>query len=292
MHKSGFVNIIGNPNVGKSTLMNQLVGERLSIITNKAQTTRHRISGIVNGDDYQIVYSDTPGIVVPSYKMHEGMMQFVSTAILDADIIIYMTEIGETKIKDEKTLKRIQHAEVPVMLLVNKIDVADQEKLEAHIENWKSILPNAEVYPISALTNFNIDTVFSRILEILPEGEPYYPKDALTDKPERFFVSEIIREKIFETYNKEVPYSCEVVVDKFKEEKAIIRIRAEIMVARKSQKGIVIGHKGEKLKHVGTTARKDMEKFFEKKVFLELYVKVDDNWRSDANRLKRYGYLN
>ncbi len=187
MHKSGFVNIIGNPNVGKSTLMNQLVGERLSIITNKAQTTRHRISGIVNGEDYQIVYSDTPGIVVPSYKMHEGMMQFVSTAILDADIIIYMTEIGETKIKDEKTLKRIQNAEVPVLLLVNKIDLADQDKLETHIENWKSVLPKAEVYPISALTNFNIDTVFSRILEILPEGEPYYPKDALTDKPERFF---------------------------------------------------------------------------------------------------------
>ena len=292
MHKSGFVNIIGNPNVGKSTLMNQLVGERLSIITNKAQTTRHRISGIVNGEDYQIVYSDTPGIVVPSYKMHEGMMQFVSTAILDADIIIYMTEIGETKIKDEKTLKRIQNAEVPVLLLVNKIDLADQDKLETHIENWKSVLPKAEVYPISALTNFNIDTVFSRILEILPEGEPYYPKDALTDKPERFFVSEIIREKIFETYSKEVPYSCEVVVDEFKEEKNIIRIRAEIMVSRKSQKGIVIGHKGEKLKHVGTEARKDMEKFFEKKVFLELYVKVDDNWRSDANRLKRYGYLN
>ncbi|MBL4624553.1 MAG: GTPase Era [Flavobacteriales bacterium] len=292
MHKSGFVNIIGNPNVGKSTLMNQLVGEKLSIITSKAQTTRHRISGIVNTDDYQIIYSDTPGIVVPSYKMHEGMMQFVSTAILDADIIIYMTEVGERKIKDEKTLNRIVNAKVPVLLLVNKIDLSNQTKMEQHIENWKSILPNAEVYPISALTKFNIDTVFARIVELLPKGEPYYPKDALTDKPERFFVSEIIREKIFETYSKEIPYSCEVVIDEFKEEKRIIRIRAEIMVSRKSQKGIVIGHKGEKLKRVGTDARKDMEKFFEKKVFLELYVKVDDNWRSNDKRLKRYGYLN
>ena len=292
MHKSGFVNIIGNPNVGKSTLMNQLVGEKLSIITNKAQTTRHRISGIVNTDDYQIIYSDTPGIVVPSYKMHEGMMQFVSTAILDADIIIYMTEVGERKIKDEQTLKRIVNTKVPVLLLVNKIDISDQERMEKHIENWKALIPNAEVYPISALTKFNIDTVFSRITELLPEGDPYYPKDALTDKPERFFVSEIIREKIFETYSKEIPYSCEVVIAEFKEDKNIIRIRAEIMVSRKSQKGIVIGHKGEKLKRVGTDARKDMEKFFEKKVFLELYVKVDDNWRSDDNRLKRYGYLN
>jgi len=292
MHKSGFVNIIGNPNVGKSTLMNQLVGEKLSIITNKAQTTRHRISGIVNTDDYQIIYSDTPGIVVPSYKMHEGMMQFVSTAILDADIIIYMTEVGERKIKDEQTLKRIVNAKVPVLLLVNKIDISDQERMEKHIENWKALIPNAEVYPISALTKFNIDTVFSRITELLPEGDPYYPKDALTDKPERFFVSEIIREKIFETYSKEIPYSCEVVIAEFKEDKNIIRIRAEIMVSRKSQKGIVIGHKGKKLKRVGTDARKDMEKFFEKKVFLALYVKVDDNWRSDDNRLKRYGYLN
>jgi GTP-binding protein Era len=292
MHKSGFVNIIGNPNVGKSTLMNQLVGEKLSIITSKAQTTRHRISGIVNTDEYQIIYSDTPGIVVPSYKMHEGMMQFVSTAILDADIIIYMTEVGEKKIKDEKTLQRIVNATVPVLLLVNKIDISDQEKMEKHSENWKALLPNAEVYPISALTKFNIDTVFSRVVELLPVGEPFYPKDALTDKPERFFVSEIIREKIFETYSKEIPYSCEVVIDEFKEDKNIIRIRAEIMVSRKSQKGIVIGHKGEKLKRVGTDARKDMEKFFEKKVFLELYVKVDDNWRSDDNRLKRYGYLN
>jgi GTP-binding protein Era len=292
MHKSGFVNIIGNPNVGKSTLMNQLVGEKLSIITNKAQTTRHRISGIVNTDAYQIIYSDTPGIVVPSYKMHEGMMQFVNTAILDADIIIYMTEVGEQRIKDEQTLKRIVNAEVPVLLLVNKIDISDQEKMEKHIENWRALIPNAEVYPISALTKFNIDTVFARITELLPEGDPYYPKDALTDKPERFFVSEIIREKIFETYSKEIPYSCEVVIAEFKEDKNIIRIRAEIMVSRKSQKGIVIGHKGEKLKRVGTDARKDMEKFFEKKVFLELYVKVDDNWRSDDNRLKRYGYLN
>jgi len=292
MHKSGFVNIIGNPNVGKSTLMNQLVGEKISIITSKAQTTRHRISGIVNTDEYQIIYSDTPGIVVPSYKMHEGMMQFVSTAILDADIIIYMTEVGEKKIKDEKTLQRIVNATVPVLLLVNKIDISDQEKMEKHIENWKALIPNAEVYPISALTKFNIDTVFSRVVELLPVGEPFYPKDALTDKPERFFVSEIIREKIFETYSKEIPYSCEVVIDEFKEDKNIIRIRAEIMVSRKSQKGIVIGHKGEKLKRVGTDARKDMEKFFEKKVFLELYVKVDDNWRSDDNRLKRYGYLN
>ena len=272
--------------------MNQLVGEKLSIITSKAQTTRHRISGIVNTDEYQIIYSDTPGIVVPSYKMHEGMMQFVSTAILDADIIIYMTEVGEKKIKDEKTLKRIVNATVPVLLLVNKIDISDQEKMEKHIENWKALIPNAEVYPISALTKFNIDTVFSRVVELLPVGEPFYPKDALTDKPERFFVSEIIREKIFETYSKEIPYSCEVVIDEFKEDKNIIRIRAEIMVSRKSQKGIVIGHKGEKLKRVGTDARKDMEKFFEKKVFLELYVKVDDNWRSDDNRLKRYGYLN
>lgn len=292
MHKAGFVNIIGNPNVGKSTLMNQLVGERLSIITSKAQTTRHRIFGIVNTDDSQIVYSDTPGIVVPSYKMHEGMMQFVTSALVDADIILYMTEVGEKKIKDEKTLQRIQKSSVPVLHIINKIDLADQEKLEAHIDNWKEILPKAELYPISALTNFNIDNLMNRIVELLPENPPYYPKDSLTDRPERFFVSEIIREKIFLNYDKEVPYSCEVVVEEFKEEPKIIRIRAEIMVARKSQKGIIIGHKGSKLKKVGTEARKDIEAFFEKKVFLDLYVKVDDNWRDSEQNLKRYGYLN
>lgn len=291
-HRAGFVNIIGNPNVGKSTLMNQLVGERLSIITSKAQTTRHRISGIVNHEDYQIVYSDTPGIVVPAYKMHEGMMQFVNSALVDADIILYITEVGEQKIKDEKTFKRILNSKVPVLLLVNKIDLADQDKLEEHVERWKELVPKAEIIPLSALTGFNVEHVFSRILNLLPEGPPYYPKDQLTDKPERFFVSEIIREKIFLNYQKEVPYSCEIVIESFKEEENIIRIRAEIMVARNSQKGILIGHKGVRLKKVGTDARKDIEQFFEKKVFLELFVKVDKDWRSSEQKLKRYGYLN
>jgi GTP-binding protein Era len=291
-HKSGFVNIIGNPNVGKSTLMNQLVGERMSIITSKAQTTRHRILGIVNEDDYQIVFSDTPGIVNPAYKMHEGMMQFVNTAIMDADIILFMTEIGEKGIKDEKTFDKVRNAKVPVLVLLNKMDIANQELLETKVGVWKELLPNAEITPLSALEKFNIEHIVKRIKALLPEGPAYYDKSELTDKPERFFVSEIIREKIFIHYKKEIPYSCEVLIESFKEDDKIVHIRAIIIVARDSQKGIIIGHKGSMLKRVGTEARKDMEQFLQKKVYLELYVKVDKNWREDEKRLKQYGYLN
>jgi GTP-binding protein Era len=291
-HKSGFVNIIGNPNVGKSTLMNQLVGERMSIITSKAQTTRHRILGIVNEDDYQIVFSDTPGIVNPAYKMHEGMMQFVNTAIMDADIILFMTEIGEKGIKDEKTFDKVRNAKVPVLVLLNKMDIANQELLETKVGVWKELLPNAEIIPLSALEKFNIEHIVKRIKALLPEGPAYYDKSELTDKPERFFVSEIIREKIFIHYKKEIPYSCEVLIESFKEDDKIVHIRAIIIVARDSQKGIIIGHKGSMLKRVGTEARKDMEQFLQKKVYLELFVKVDKNWREDEKRLKQYGYLN
>lgn len=291
-HKSGFVNIIGNPNVGKSTLMNHLVGERLSIITSKAQTTRHRILGIVNEEDCQIVFSDTPGIVNPAYKLHEGMMQFVNTAIIDADIILFMTEIGEKGIKDEKTFDKIVNAKVPVLLLLNKIDTADQELLEQKVSDWKELLPNAEIIPLSALEEFNIEFVLKRIKELLPESPPYYDKDELTDKPERFFVSEIIREKIFLNYKKEIPYCCEVLIESYKESEKLVHIMANIIVARDSQKGIIIGHKGTKLKKVGMEARKDMEQFLQKKVYLEVFVKVDKNWREDENRLKNYGYLN
>jgi len=292
MHKAGFVNIIGAPNVGKSTLMNELVGERLSIITSKAQTTRHRILGIVNDEEYQIVFSDTPGIVDPAYKMHEGMMSFVHSAMSDADVLLVMIEVREREFKDKGILEKLQKTDTPVILLINKIDEIDQSLLEEKVNYWKEQLPKSKVFPISALHNFNVDQVLLEIKAALPESPPFYDKDALTDKPEKFFVSEIIREKILLNYKKEIPYSCEVEVEEFKEEKNIIRIRAVIMVIRDSQKGIIIGHQGKSLKRVGTQARIDMEKFFDKKVFLELFVKVNKDWRNNEAQLKRFGYLN
>lgn len=289
-HKSGFVNIIGSPNVGKSTLMNVLVGERLSIITSKAQTTRHRIMGIVNGEDFQIVYSDTPGVLKPNYKLQESMMEFVNTALQDADIILFVTDIYEDIKIEEKVLHKIKNTSAHVLLLVNKIDLSTQEKLEEKVQYWKTEVPKAEVIPVSALEKFNVSYVFDRILALLPESPGFYDKDQLTDKPERFFVSEIIREKILTNYKKEIPYSVEVVVEAFKNEEKIIKIRAEIMVVRDSQKGIIIGHQGKALKKVGTEARKDMEEFFQKQVFLELFVKVNKDWRDSDTQLKRFGY--
>lgn len=290
-HYAGFVNIIGSPNVGKSTLMNELVGEKLSIITNKAQTTRHRIMGMVNGDDYQIVYSDTPGILKPSYKMHEGMMQFVNTAIKDADILLVMTEVGETKVKEPSIEEKIKNAEIPVLLLVNKIDLVTQDELDKIVDNWAQTFPNADILPMSALNKTHTDLVHKWIRSRLPESPPFYDKDALTDKPERFFVTEIIREKILKFYSKEIPYSVEVEIEEFKESKDIIKIRALIYVARESQKAIIIGHQGKALKKVGTESRKDIEKFFDKKVFLQTFVKVKKNWRDDDKDLKKFGYL-
>ncbi len=289
-HKAGFVNIIGSPNVGKSTLMNALVGERLSIITSKAQTTRHRIMGIVNGEDFQIVYSDTPGVMKPNYKLQESMMDFVHTAITDADLLLFVTDIYEDIKLEDHILNKIKHAKVPVLLLINKIDLAAQDKLEEKVAYWKTEVPHAEVIPVSALEKFNIKYIFDRILALLPEGPGFYDKDQLTDKPEKFFVGEIIREKILMNYKKEIPYSVEVVIEAFKEEEAIIKIRAEIMVVRESQKGIIIGHQGKALKKVGTEARIDMETFLQKKVFLELFVKVNKDWRDSDNQLKRFGY--
>lgn len=289
-HKAGFVNIIGNPNVGKSTLMNALVGEKISIITSKAQTTRHRIFGIVNGDDFQVVFSDTPGIIKPAYELQESMMDFVKSAFDDADVLLYMVEIGEKDLKDEDFFRKITNSKVPVLLLLNKIDISSQEILEEHVQLWKEKVPNAEIYPISALKNFNIDTIFNRILELLPEAHPFYPKDQITDKPERFFVNETIREKILINYNKEIPYAVEVETEEFLEEEKIIRIRSVIMVERETQKGIIIGHKGAALKRVGVRSRKDLEKFFGKQVHIEIYVKVNKNWRSDQRQLKRFGY--
>jgi GTP-binding protein Era len=289
-HKSGFVNIIGNPNVGKSTLMNAFVGEKLSIITSKAQTTRHRIFGIVNGDDFQVVISDTPGIIKPAYELQESMMGFVKSALEDADVLVYMVEIGEKGLKDESFFQKIQNTTIPVLLLLNKIDTSDQSVLEEQMALWKEKLPKAEVYPISALENFGVEEVFRRILELLPEGPPYFSKDQITDKPERFFVNETIREKILMHYKKEIPYSVEVETEEFLEDEKIIRIRSVIMVERDSQKGIIIGHKGAALKRVGVEARKDLEKFFGKQVHIELFVKVNKNWRSNSNQLKRFGY--
>ena len=289
-HKSGFVNIIGNPNVGKSTLMNALVGEKLSIITSKAQTTRHRILGIVNHDDYQIVFSDTPGIIKPAYELQSSMMDFVKSALDDADILIYMVEVGEKELKNEGFFQKIINSEIPVILLLNKIDTSSQEAVEEKVEFWKEKVPNALVFVISALEKFNVDSLFNKIIELLPEAPPYYPKDQLTDKPERFFVNEKIREKILIHYKKEIPYAVEVETEEFTEEEHIVRIRAVIMVERETQKGIIIGHKGTAIKRVGSESRKDLEKFFEKKVFIELYVKVNKNWRSDKNQLKRFGY--
>jgi len=289
-HKAGFVNIIGNPNVGKSTLMNALVGERLSIITSKAQTTRHRILGIVNDENFQIIFSDTPGIIKPAYELQESMMDFVKSAFSDADVLIYMVEIGELALKDEAFFDKIKNAKVPVLLLLNKIDKSTQEEVEEKIKYWKEKVPNASIYAISALEKFNIQAVMDHIIEVLPESPAFYPKDQLTDKPERFFVNETIREKILMHYKKEIPYAVEIETEEFFEEEKIIKIRSVIMVERETQKGIIIGHKGSALKRVGTEARKDLEKFFDKKIFLELYVKVNKNWRSNENQLKRFGY--
>ena len=290
MHKAGFVNIIGNPNVGKSTLMNAFVGEKLSIITSKAQTTRHRIFGIVSGDDFQVVFSDTPGIIKPSYALQASMMDFVKSAFEDADILIYMVEIGEKELKDEAFFKRINQLDVPVLLLINKVDTSDQSVLEEQVAYWKEKVPRAEIYPISALRNFQTEVVFNRIIELLPESPAFFPKDQLTDKPERFFVNEIIREKILLHYKKEIPYSVEVETESFADSETIIHIRSVIMVERESQKGIIIGHKGEALKRVGVEARVDLEKFFGKQIHLELFVKVNKDWRSNARQLRRFGY--
>ncbi len=289
-HKAGFVNIIGNPNVGKSTLMNAFIGEKLSIITSKAQTTRHRILGIVNGDDFQVILSDTPGIIKPAYELQESMMDFVKSAFEDADVLIYMVEIGEKELKDDAFFTKITTAKIPVLLLLNKIDKSNQEQLESQIVFWAEKVPNAEIYPISALENFNIKEVFARLVELLPQSPPFYPKDQLTDKPERFFVNEAIREKILLYYKKEIPYSVEVETEEFFEDDDIIRIRSVIMVERDSQKGIIIGHKGSALKKVGVEARKELEKFFGKKIHIELYVKINKNWRSNQRQLKRFGY--
>lgn len=289
-HKAGFVNIIGNPNVGKSTLMNAFVGEKLSIITSKAQTTRHRILGIVNGDDFQIVLSDTPGIIKPAYQLQANMMDFVKSAFEDADVLIYMVEIGEKDLKDEGFFEKITNSKIPVLLLLNKIDASNQEQLEEQMHYWKEKVPTAEIYPISALLGFNVSEVLNRIIEILPESPAFYPKDQLTDKPERFFVNEIVREKILMHYKKEIPYSVEVDTEEFFEEEEIIKMRSVIMVERDSQKGILIGHKGSALKRVGVEARKDLETFFGKQVHIELYVKVNKNWRSNENQLRRFGY--
>ncbi len=290
IHKAGFVNIIGNPNVGKSTLMNAFVGERLSIITSKAQTTRHRILGIVNGDDFQVILSDTPGIIKPAYEMQKSMMDFVKSAFEDADVLIYMVEIGEQELKDEAFFNKIIYAKIPVLLLLNKIDKSDQEQLEEQIDLWKEKVPNAEIYPISALENFNVKEVFARILELLPESPAYYPKDALTDKPERFFVNETIREKILLNYDKEIPYAVEIETEEFIEDDKIIRIRSVIMVERDTQKGIIIGHKGAALKRVGMQAREDLEKFFGKQIHIEMFVKVNKDWRNSQFQLRRFGY--
>ena len=290
MHKAGFVNIIGNPNVGKSTLMNAFVGEKLSIITSKAQTTRHRIFGIVSGDDFQVVFSDTPGIIKPSYALQASMMDFVKSAFEDADILIYMVEIGEKELKDEVFFNRINKLDVPVLLLINKVDTSVQSTLEEQVAYWKEKVPRAEIFPISALRNFQTEVVFNRIIELLPESPAFFPKDQLTDKPERFFVNEIIREKILLHYKKEIPYSVEVETESFADSETIIHIRSVIMVERESQKGIIIGHKGEALKRVGVEARTDLEKFFGKKIHLELFVKVNKDWRSNARQLRRFGY--
>lgn len=289
-HKAGFVNIIGCPNVGKSTLMNALVGERLSIITSKAQTTRHRIMGIVNAEHYQVVFSDTPGIIKPLYKLQEKMMQFVVSAFSDADVFLLITDVFEDIKLDEDYIAKLQQTKTPILLLINKVDISKQEQLEQKVLEWKAKLPKAEIFAVSALKKFNIDKVMQRIVELLPEGEAYYGKEEFTDKPERFFVSEIIREKILLNYKKEIPYSVEVVVNAFKEEERLIRIQADILVERESQKGILIGTKGALLKKTGTMARQEMESFFQKQVFLELFVKVDKDWRNNERRLKHFGY--
>jgi GTP-binding protein Era len=290
-HRSGFVNIIGNPNVGKSTIMNALVGERLSIITSKMQTTRHRIKGIVNGEDFQIVYSDTPGILKPNYKLQETMMRFVDTALIDADIILYVTDVVEDPAKNSDYIEKIKKSNVPVIVLLNKIDLSNQEAVIKLYEYWTNIFPGSTIFSISATEKFNLKPVFDRIVELLPENPPFFPKDELTDRSERFFMQEIIREKILLNYQKEIPYSTEVEVEEFKEENDLIRIRAIIFVERDSQKGIIIGKAGAMLKKVGTMARQEAEEFFNKKIFLELYVKIAKEWREKDSSLRKFGYF-
>lgn len=290
MHKSGFVNIVGNPNVGKSTLMNALVGERISIITSKAQTTRHRILGIVNGDDFQIVYSDTPGVLTPNYRLQESMLKFSKSALTDADVLLYVTDVFDLYEKNIEFVEKVKLNPAPLLLVINKIDLIDEERLVVMVDKWKLLLPHAEIFPISAIEKFNVEPLFKRIKELLPESPPFFDKDQLTDKPARFFVTEIIREKILLNYDKEIPYSVEVEVEQFQEDERLIRINAVIYVERDSQKGIVIGHGGKSLKKVGTEARKDMEIFFDKKVFLELYVKVEKDWRNKDIKLRGFGY--
>jgi GTP-binding protein Era len=289
-HKSGFVNIVGSPNVGKSTLMNKLVGEKLSIVTSKAQTTRHRIMGIVNDEEHQIVFSDTPGVVNSAYKLHDNMMDYVNTSIKDADVLLFVTEPRETDMNHKETLERIQKLEIPVLCLINKMDLSDQQNVMEKIQYWQERLPNAQIIPISALHGFNIDGVWEEIKKHIPESPPYFDKDQMTDRPLRFFISEIIREKIFIHTKKEVPYACQVEIEEYKEEEDIVRIRSLIIVERNSQKGIIIGKGGEMLKRIGREARKEMEKFIDKKVYLETFVKVDKDWRGSEQKLKKYGY--
>ena len=292
MHRAGFVNIVGNPNVGKSTLSNRLVGERLSIITSKAQTTRHRIMGIVNGEDYQIVFSDTPGVLKPKFRLQQSMLEYSTGALIDADVLLYVTDVVESPTKNQDFLDRVAREKIPILLVINKIDLLKgNDELVRIIEQWKQLLPNAEVFPTSALENFNVDNIMKRIVELLPESPPYFGKDALTDRSSRFFVTEIVREKILLTYDKEVPYATQVIVEKFDESDTAIHIMAVIYVERDSQKGIIIGRQGSKLKRVGTLARKDIETFFEKKVFLQLYVKVEKDWRNQESKLRAFGYI-
>lgn len=282
---------MGNPNVGKSTLMNTLVGERISIITSKAQTTRHRIMGIVNGEDFQIVYSDTPGVLKPNYKLQESMLRFSVGALVDADVLLYVTDVVEDALKHADFVEKVRLSAIPTILVINKIDLTDQEGLNAKVAMWRELLPEAEIIPASATNKFNTDNLFDAIVKLLPPGDPYYPTDALTDKPMRFFASEIIREQILLNFDKEIPYSVEVVIESYKESPEIDRISAVIYVSRNSQKGIIIGHKGSMLKKVGTAARKELEEFLQKKVFLEIFVKVGDNWRNDERMLKNFGYI-
>ena len=289
-HKSGFVNIVGNPNVGKSTLMNVLVGERISIITSKAQTTRHRIMGIVNTDDMQIVYSDTPGVLQPNYKLQESMLTFSESALGDADVLIYVTDVVEKIDKNNFFIEKVQKTTAPLLLVINKIDLSNQKELEKLVEEWQGVFPLSEIIPISATNKFNIDYLRKRIEEHIPDSPPYFEKDALTDRPARFFVTEIIREKILSYYQKEIPYSVEVVVEEFKEAQDLISIRTLIIVERESQKGIIIGNQGQALKKVGVMARKDLERFFDKKVFLEMFVKVEKDWRNRDSLLRKFGY--
>jgi GTP-binding protein Era len=289
-HKSGYVTILGNPNVGKSTLVNALMGKDLSITTPKAQTTRHRILGLINGENHQLVLSDTPGIIKPAYEMQNSMMDFVKESLIDADVLLYMISIEEKQIKDEALVARIKKSKIPLFALINKIDTSSQLELETAVQEWSDVFPNQKIIPISALTGFFIPELLQMLIDLLPESPPYFPKDQLSDKPERFFVNESIRKSILEYYDKEIPYAVEVVTESFKEEDKIIRIRAVILVERETQKGIVIGHKGEKLKKVGIGARKDLASFFGKKIHIELFVKVQKNWRSNPQQLKRFGY--